>query len=179
MPHHYADAPKHGKLFDNRFVEELSKTAWFTVPLVWVPVAIAFWLPYLKSPLFNPAEALVLAAGGLFIWSFVEYSLHRWVFHVDGRLPDHWAALTLHFLLHGVHHKIPLDRYRLVMPPAMLAPLAALVYAFFRVAIPIESGIITTEAWHGLYGSGLIGYVLYDCECLPQAPSSPLLAAPH
>lgn len=55
-------------------------------------------------------------------------------------------------------HRVPLDRYRLVMPPALLAVLAGAVYAAFRVLIPIESGIITHEAWHALYGSGLLGY---------------------
>lgn len=33
--------------------------------------------------------------------------MHRFLFHIDEYLPDHPAALTLHFLLHGIHHYIP------------------------------------------------------------------------
>lgn len=37
----------------------------------------------------------------------LEYGMHRFLFHIDEYLPDHPAALTLHFLLHGIHHYIP------------------------------------------------------------------------
>ncbi|RMD43781.1 hypothetical protein DV735_g1388, partial [Chaetothyriales sp. CBS 134920] len=43
----------------------------------------------------------------------------RFLFHLDKFLPDHPYALTLHFVLHGIHHYLPMDRYRLVMPPAL------------------------------------------------------------
>jgi 4-hydroxysphinganine ceramide fatty acyl 2-hydroxylase len=162
VTHHYAEEPKCARLFRSDFLEAFSKTAWWVVPAVWLPVCAALWAPYARSPQADPAEAAVLLASGVFIWTLVEYSLHRWVFHLDGATPDAPAALTAHFLIHGVHHKIPLDRYRLVMPPVMLAPLAAAVYALFRVLIPVESGIITHEAWHAMYASGLAGYVGYD-----------------
>ena len=58
---------------------------------------------------------------GLFGWTLVEYVFHRFIFHIDGKLPNHQAALTLHFLLHGIHHLIPMDHDRLVMPPVLMA----------------------------------------------------------
>jgi 4-hydroxysphinganine ceramide fatty acyl 2-hydroxylase len=39
--------------------------------------------------------------------------MHRFLFHVDEWLPDNRWALAAHFLLHGVHHYLPTDRYRL------------------------------------------------------------------
>lgn len=47
---------------------------------------------------------------GVVVWTILEYVLHRFLFHVDDYLPDHPVFLTLHFLLHGIHHYLPMDR---------------------------------------------------------------------
>lgn len=48
---------------------------------------------------------------GNLIWTLLEYGFHRFLFHVDRLLPDMPAFLTFHFLMHGVHHYLPMDRY--------------------------------------------------------------------
>jgi 4-hydroxysphinganine ceramide fatty acyl 2-hydroxylase len=72
-------------------------------------------------------------------------------------LPDNRVGITLHFLLHGVHHYLPMDRYRLVMPPALLALLAT---PFWKVA-----HTIFYFNWYmgvGAFSGGLFGYISYD-----------------
>src|SRR5688572_27917119 len=66
------------------------------------------------------------AAAGLFalvlvIWTLVEYTMHRCVFHYEPR--SGWGK-KLHFLVHGVHHDYPQDASRLVMPPVISIPLS-------------------------------------------------------
>ena len=61
--------------------------------------------------------------GGLGIWTLTEYWLHRLLFHWE---PDNEFGRRMHFIIHGVHHDHPNDRMRLVMPPAVSIPLAAL-----------------------------------------------------
>jgi len=51
---------------------------------------------------------------GSFIWTLVEYGMHRFLFHIDQWLPDNRWFLTAHFLLHGVHHYLPTDRFPLL-----------------------------------------------------------------
>lgn len=63
-----------------------------------------------------------------------EYTLHRWLFHLDEYLPNHPAAIMTHFLLHGVHHIIPMDPYRLVFPPVIAVPLGLAVRSLLGVA---------------------------------------------
>lgn len=58
---------------------------------------------------------------GNLIWTLLEYGFHRFLFHVDGLLPDMPAFLTLHFLMHGVHHYVPMDR---CVPFGLLSALA-------------------------------------------------------
>lgn len=152
-PRHYkggASAP----LFGN-FLEPLSKTPWWVVPTVWLP-AIAYGT-------FVAAQGLhPLALGGYWmlgigIWTLVEYGLHRGLFHLDDWLPDNRVAITLHFLLHGIHHYLPMDRLRLVMPPALFLILAT---PFWKLAHFLFS--YDWNAATAVYCGGIFGYVCYD-----------------
>lgn len=149
-------------LFATGFLEYFSRTAPTTVILMWLPLVAALWAPYLRGPDATLVSSAAILACGVGVWTLVEWSLHKFLFHADARLPDSPLLRTAHFLLHGVHHKFPTDRGRLVMPPFMLAPLAAAVYVCFRLLLPIESGVIGWAAWHALFGAGLLGYILYD-----------------
>ncbi|KAK3314759.1 hypothetical protein B0H66DRAFT_321355 [Apodospora peruviana] len=152
-PRHYkggASAP----LFGN-FLEPLSKTPWWMIPVVWLP-PISYGV-YLASPGFNSiitqAVCFVL---GLGFWSFFEYILHRFLFHLDYYLPNNRVGITLHFTLHGIHHYLPMDRYRLVMPPTLFIVLAT---PFWKLAHTIFwNWYVGTSVFCG----GIFGYVLYD-----------------
>ena len=68
-------------LFGN-FLEPLSKTAWYVIPMAWLPpVAYGSWLAYHGLPSFFQTAAYWFT--GLFLWSLVEYGMHRGLFHVD------------------------------------------------------------------------------------------------
>lgn len=71
-------------------------------------------------------------------------------------MPDHRISLILHFTLHGVHHYLPMDKLRLVMPPALFAVLA---YPFWHLAH------FVFREWHvstAIFSGAIFGYVLYD-----------------
>lgn len=180
---------KSPRLFHSDFFEAFSNTHWWVIPLVWLPVAAYFMSPLIniltgKAPntesvtnLFEyvlpPGAAkvafpLTLISIGLFFWTLVEYGLHRFLFHVDSMMPEGPAKggpaiapwlYTIHFLIHGVHHKVPRDNLRLVMPPALLTPLAAGVHLVFRNLV---LWWVSQPVYTFMFGAGLIGYVLYD-----------------
>ena len=64
----------------------------------------------------------------MFTWTFVEYTLHRFVFHYEFSSK---TGQTVHFLIHGVHHEWPNDGYRLVMPLAAAALIAVPFSIFY------------------------------------------------
>jgi hypothetical protein len=72
-------------------------------------------------------------------------------------LPDNRVGLTLHFLLHGIHHYLPMDKYRLVMPPTLFVALAA---PFWKLA----HALIFWNWYSALaaYCGGVFGYTCYD-----------------
>src|SRR3954453_4176305 len=96
--------------------------------------------------------AVGFALGGYLFWTLTEYWMHRVVFHFE---PEDGIGAKLHWIIHGVHHDHPNDRMRLVMPPTVSVPLAAL----FLLAFWLVVGGTVAPA----FGSGfLAGYLIYD-----------------
>ncbi len=99
------------RLFNSEFLEFFSKTSWYIVPLFWLPVIfilICHSLDNLENIAFENSTHILLVLlllVGVFIWTLVEYVLHRFLFHF---IPPGDSAfwITLHFFLHGQHHKV-------------------------------------------------------------------------
>jgi len=79
-PRHYKGGDS-APLFGN-FLEPLSKTPWWVVPLVWLPfVSYGTWLA--AQGLHSAVQVGLYWTLGLCIWTLVEYGLHRFLFHLD------------------------------------------------------------------------------------------------
>ena len=77
--------------------------------------------------------------------------------HFCRYLPDNRVGITLHFTLHGIHHYLPMDKYRLVMPPTLFLALAT---PFWKLA-----HTVMFWDWHvatSVYCGGIFGYICYD-----------------
>jgi hypothetical protein len=133
QPRHLAES---ARLFGPAYLECFTKTAWYVVPTFWLPIvaylfvrsAMQFDAPRPAFSFSHPASnipsldavmnvssrawSLTFACFlvGNLIWTLLEYGFHRLLFHVDRLLPDTPAFLTIHFLIHGVHHYLPMDR---------------------------------------------------------------------
>ncbi len=157
-PHRRVGTQGGCRLFANPELERLSKTPWWVVPTVWLPVSVGCMAAYAAAPEACATRGAALGALGLGFWSMLEYGLHRFVFHGDARLPDHPLALTAHFLFHGVHHKVPADPLRLVMPPAATALLAMAIAGVSRAGL----WWLPTTHFAAFFAGTLAGYVGYD-----------------
>lgn len=155
---------KPARLFGAWYLEMFTRTSWYVVPMIWLPIAFALFHRSLQQlqldHLLSLSSAWSIAIGcflfGNLVWTLLEYILHRFLFHIDGFLPDRPFFLLLHFLLHGVHHYLPMDRLRLVMPPILFAllshPFTRLAYLLFPVAHA-----------NAVIAGSFTFYVLYDC----------------
>ena len=91
-PRHYRGGES-APLFGN-FLEPLSKTAWYVVPIIWLPCVTFGTFVGLSGMSSVPAGAGYWVFG-LFFWSLIEYIMHRFLFHIDTYGCQH----SLHTLL--------------------------------------------------------------------------------
>ena len=152
-PKHLINPIRDVILFENPYIEMFTKTPWWMIPLCWAwPVYYFLSTSDLSSPI-----TLAYFLFGFLVWTFGEYMLHRFVFHgEDYWLPNHPMILAHHFLIHGIHHAFPMDRYRLVFPPL---PGYLIMYVFF--VIPLRA-IFPLEYSGAVIAGNMTMYVLYD-----------------
>ncbi len=146
------------RLFHSDFLEFFTHVSPLVVILIFLPI-ILYLLITAATPASSAAIA-VLAPGflsGVFIWTLAEYTLHRFLFHFK---PHNPAQERLSFLFHGVHHAQPQCKTRLVMPPALSIPLAALFYALF---VLFFGSLLGASNWIAPSFAGFLsGYLAYD-----------------
>uniref|UniRef100_A0A7S3CN35 Fatty acid 2-hydroxylase n=1 Tax=Strombidium rassoulzadegani TaxID=1082188 RepID=A0A7S3CN35_9SPIT len=142
------------RLFDNGVLELLTLTPWFFIPLVYVPIGL-YWMSNNEC---NLIETLVLLVLGVLTWTLFEYSLHRFLFHSEelAIFPRFSKFYAIHFLVHGIHHAFPQDRYRLVFPPIL-----GIVIMQFTIISPVKAISGPYYQWALLAGVD-IGYIGYD-----------------
>ncbi|KAG5274029.1 hypothetical protein AALO_G00158390 [Alosa alosa] len=148
------------RLFESEFLEARTKAAWYWVPICWVPVVICLtlycWTLLSKSdnsvPIHKYGVPLVLTLGGLFLWLFLTYWIH-FLFHTP--LKRNYYMITIHFILHGQHHKNPNDNSRLVFPPSLAFLLMGILYWALSWLLP---EVLALSLLLGV----ICGYVLND-----------------
>lgn len=148
------------RLFTSDFLEFFTHISPITVIAIWLPFAIWMLVRGINagtalgtSLWFVPAAFLL----GLFLWTPTEYLLHRFLFHLEPHGPTQERIV---YLFHGIHHEQPQCKTRLVMPPIVSIPLAAIFYLLFAWVI---GTLIGAPHWVSPTISGFtIGYLTYD-----------------
>lgn len=157
LPTDHSDVPI--RLFKSDFLEFFSHISPVAVVALWLPVCLFFLIwsivkaPAGAFPLYIPLGFLL----GLFLWTLSEYLLHRFLFHM---LVKGEKAQRIIFLFHGVHHAQPQMKTRLVMPPAVAIPLAAIFYGLFYLIFAV---ILQSPQWvPPVFSAFILGYLIYD-----------------
>ncbi len=155
-PHPPLDRPRRGspRMFTIDWVEKyFSRVKWWHVPLIWLPTAayVTWRSLHLGAPVLTVAAVVALGVLG---WTFLEYMLHRYVFHFEPNPKKEWQV-DLSWLIHGIHHDYPWDGDRLVMPPTVTALVSLLLWAPINLAF---GHVLNGAFWAGL----LLGYIAYD-----------------
>jgi dihydroceramide fatty acyl 2-hydroxylase len=138
-------------MFESDLLDRLSRVHPMIPVLIFVPAITALFVVGARGePTTLQVIGLVLA--GYVFWTLTEYWLHRLIFHFE---PEEGLGARLHWIIHGVHHDHPNDPMRLVMPPSVSVPLAALFFAGFVA-------VAGTPSAYPLTAGFLSGYLVYD-----------------
>jgi len=150
------DPPRDLRIFQSDFFEFFSMTPWYIVPLFWFPlISVMIYTGYSLLEQKSIPFAMLLFFFGFVSWTLVEYLLHRFLFHFDERLPRSNFFFCAHFLIHGIHHGFPQDRYRLVFPVAFAIVICTVLTSTYCAILGVAKGLITMSG----FGTA---YVLYD-----------------
>ncbi|KAJ3108356.1 fatty acid alpha-hydroxylase [Phlyctochytrium planicorne] len=144
-------------IFGIPILELFTLTPWWVIPMVYIPLcSLLIWHGVAGAQPLTPQAAACWFGAGLIMWTMIEYGLHRFLFHLDDYLPDNKFAMTAHFAVHGIHHYLPMDKMRLVTPPALGLFLSIPFYFLCtRTGLPSECG-------HVLISGGYFGLMVYD-----------------
>jgi sterol desaturase/sphingolipid hydroxylase (fatty acid hydroxylase superfamily) len=149
------------RLFKSDFLEFFTHIHPAVIVVIWTPVVM--W--NLMQPSLDPSIAL--SAGsimlafllGIVIWSFTEYTMHRFVFHFSPKNPGPRLERII-YLFHGIHHHQPQLKTRLVMPPMVSIPLALGFWYLFKLVFVT---LLHATPWlHPTFAGFLMGYIGYD-----------------
>ena len=140
------------RLFQNPLMEFLSKVHFYVPLFIFVPLNSFLIYFGIQNGVSSLGSILLWFFGGVFVWTIVEYVLHRFIFHYH---PTSEFGKKIHFIFHGVHHDYPRDRLRLVMPPSVSIPLATMFFFLYRSFIPAPELYV-------FFGGFLTGYLIYD-----------------
>lgn len=159
--------PESIRLFRSDFLEFFTHISPVAIVVLWGPVVILLlamaWIErerwYFWSENNQPFPLYIILgfAAGLFLWTFGEYTLHRFLFHYNAKSEK---AKRIFFLFHGVHHAQPQDKTRLVMPFPVSIPLALVFYGLFYLILGVLLGV---PQWINPLTAGfMVGYLAYD-----------------
>jgi sterol desaturase/sphingolipid hydroxylase (fatty acid hydroxylase superfamily) len=123
--------PRHSgskRLFKNPVLEKLSHTH-IAIPLTLYALIGTGLLVYAYRNAQLPTHLIMtLFFSGMFIFTFVEYWLHRELYHMaTGSV---WRQ-KMQYFMHGVHHEFPKDKSRLAMPPIAAVLLSSVLLGIF------------------------------------------------
>jgi len=137
-------------MFESDLLDRLSRVHPVVPVVIFAPAIIVLFV--LGARELGTLAVLGLVLGGYLFWTLTEYWIHRLIFHFE---PEHGWGARFHWIIHGVHHDHPNDPLRLVMPPSVSVPLAALFYGLFVLVLGNPAANVFAAAF-------LAGYLAYD-----------------
>jgi sterol desaturase/sphingolipid hydroxylase (fatty acid hydroxylase superfamily) len=149
-----------GRLFDNPVLEFFTKSTLLDSTLSSVAISVfCIWFGFWLGAPHTPMQVFTWFVAGFAAWSFFEYVLHRYLFHIAENAFR--GSKRLQYILHGVHHEYPNDAQRTLLPtlPKILftIPFFALYYLIFgKAGAFFSSGFLM-----GYYVYSLIHYSIH------------------
>jgi sterol desaturase/sphingolipid hydroxylase (fatty acid hydroxylase superfamily) len=120
------------QLFSNPILEKLSRTH-IAVPLIifFVYASVLLYWSVTHTSL-SPWLSAGMFLLGTLTFTWVEYMVHRHVFHMKTYTE---LRAKLQYTMHGVHHEFPKDKDRLAMPPLLSVTIATVLLLVFKVLL--------------------------------------------
>jgi sterol desaturase/sphingolipid hydroxylase (fatty acid hydroxylase superfamily) len=153
--------PKHSgtkQLFKNPILEKLTHTH-IAIPLTIYIIIGGLLLTYAYTKAILPPFLIGgLFLAGMFVFTFVEYWMHRSLYHMP--TDTEWRK-KMQYTMHGVHHEYPKDKSRLAMPPIFGVTLALIILGVFYVLMGEYAYAFFPGFLYGYTGYLFVHYIVH------------------
>lgn len=129
----------------------LTETNPITPVCICVPLVMVF--SYLALKHISIINFLLCFVLGLFLWTFIEYAMHRFLYHHHAHEKNKIGKIFL-LLTHGLHHESPQDKTRLASIP--------LLTSFDAFIVCVLYYFIFGSHYDAIFSGTLLGYLIYD-----------------
>lgn len=114
------------RVYKNPILHHLSKNH-ISVPLViFYGVGVVLTIYSIYEFDISVLKAVLTFIVGMLLFTLAEYLIHRYIYH----LPTVYEEGHIPYAIHGIHHKYPKDKKRLVMPPVLSILISAAILGF-------------------------------------------------
>lgn len=144
---HHSDK---ARIFQNPFLEALTKTSPAITIAFYSVLAAGFIAAGVYAGHPSVLQTALYFTGGLLFWSFFEYIMHRYIFHISEHIR---GTERFQYIVHGVHHQHPKDEERVFMPPVPGFLISALLLGINFLILGKNTFFFT--------GGMMIGYMIY------------------
>ena len=135
----------------NPMLVHITKTNPITPLCIYIPIVIALsWVGLMH---FTVKHFLMGFGLGLFLWTFIEYAMHRFFYHFEPSKENKFMYIFL-MLTHGLHHEKPQDKTRLVS--------ITLVSLSYTLGIALIYFVLFRQYFIAVMAGTLLGYIIYD-----------------
>jgi len=152
------------KVFKYKGLEVFTKTHSYIPVSMFIITGILLSVYALEKQILSGWELLTTYFLGLFVFTFVEYIVHRFVFHMNLTTI---VRKKIQYLFHGVHHEYPRDKDRLAMPPLASISLAILIFGFLNLLLGKWSYGFVAGFLNGYAGYLFVHYIVHAWK-VPQ-----------
>lgn len=146
-----SNASESPPMFSNKFLNRLTQTHIATPIVIFFIYAIGLlWYTEMNTDI-PPLMVVGLFFLGTLGFTFMEYVVHRWVYHPPHGASDKYKEMT--YNMHGFHHDYPKDKKRLAMPPIVAIVLATSILFLLELVL---------NQYAFAYTAGFfVGYAMY------------------
>ena len=151
LPEHLEPKKKlTARLFKSDFMEAFTRTPIWIPQLIYTGLIVLFFWYGVRKINLNFGMMLLIAATGFLCWTFIEYIVHRFLYHTES---ESETLYNIQFKGHTIHHQHPIDPTRLAMPPLPSIFLASMFFGLFY--------FIMGNWAVAFYPGFMAGYVVY------------------
>jgi sterol desaturase/sphingolipid hydroxylase (fatty acid hydroxylase superfamily) len=147
----FLEVPKQDSLFKKAWLERLSRVNYVSIPIILFFLYAGFLLFWATQFTIQHFSQIALLYGlGIFTWTFLEYIMHRNLYHL---VPNNIFKERFQYIFHGYHHDFPKDEERLAMPPYLSLLLSSIILGvsyllIHQYAFAFAAGIQTGYAFY-------------------------------